>query len=120
MAFSKKIEDIIADFRRLPRTTSESSKHAPMSLDSVLEQIEKKYNLEKPSPERSIVENWNDIFGTLASRCSPISLKDDKVLVVSVANQTLRSELQFRKRTIPKKIQALPFCETISEILIRA
>lgn len=120
MPFSKKIEDLVADFRGLPRTVSEASRNPPISLDNILEQIKEKYNLEKPSPERSIVENWNEIFGSLASRCSPLSLKEDKILVISVANQTLRSELQFRKQTIIKKIQKLPFCETISDILIRA
>ena len=120
MKFSKSVEDIIADFRGLPRTVSESSKHAPVQLDSILERIKEKYNLERPSPERSIVENWNEIFGTLAGRCSPLSLKDDKILVISVTNQTLRSELQFRKKNLIKKIQALPFCEEISDIFIRA
>lgn len=120
MNFSKKVEDIIADFRELPRTVTESSKQAPVPLDTVLEQIKEKYNLERPSPERTIVENWNEIFGNLAGRCNPLSLKDGKTLVISVTNQTLRSELQFRKRALLKKIQALPFCEAISEILIRA
>ena len=120
MDFSKKVEDIIADFRGLPRTATDSSKHAPVPLDTLLELVKERYNLERPSPERTIVENWNEIFGNLAGRCNPLSLQDGKTLVISVTNQTLRSELQFRKRTLLKKIQALPHCENISEILIRA
>ena len=120
MEFSKQVEDIIADFRGLPKTVTESARHAPVSLETVLGQVEEKYKLDRPTPERTIVENWNEIFGNLAGRCSPLSLKEGKVLVISVANQTLRSELQFKKRVILKKIQSLPNCETISEILIRA
>lgn len=120
MDFSKQVEDIIADFRELPRTVTESSKKAPIKLDSLLEFIREHYKLESPSPERTIVENWNEIFGTLAGRCHPVSIKDGNTLVISVTNQTLRSELQFRKRTLIKKIQSLPYCESISEILIRA
>ena len=120
MEFSKQVEDMIADFRRLPRTITESERHKPVSLDTVLEQIKEKYKLEKPSPERSIIENWNEIFGKLAGRCNPLSLKEDKIFIISVANQTLRAELQFQKPTLLKKIQSLPYCENISEILIRA
>ena len=120
MNFSKSVEDMIADFRGLPRTTTGSSKQAPVPLDKILAIVKDKYELERSGPERTIVENWNAIFGNLAGRCNPLSMKDGKTLVVSVTNQTLRSELQFRKQTLLKKIQALPHCENISEILIRA
>ena len=120
MNFSKSVEDIIADFRGLPRTTTKSLKQAPVPLDTVLEMVKEKYNLERPSPERTIVENWNEIFGNLAGRCNPLSMKDGKTLVISVTNQTLRSELQFRKKPLLKKIQMLPHCENITEIIIRA
>ena len=120
MQFSKPVEDIIADFRGLPRTTTESLKQAPVLLDTVLEVVKEKYKLERPSPERSIIENWNEIFGSFAGRCNPLSLKDGKTLVISVMNQTLRSELQFRKQALLKKIRSLPYCENISEIIFRA
>ena len=120
MNFSKHTEDIIADFRSLPRTATESSKRAPVQLENVLEVIKERYNLEKQSAERTIVEHWNEIFGTLAGRCNPLSLKNGKTLVISVTSQTLRSELQFRKRDILRKIQILPNCQDISELIIRA
>ena len=118
--FSKQVEDVIADFRALPRTMTESEKHAPVQLNSVLKLLEEKYRLEKPSSERTLVENWNEIFGSLAGRCHPLSIREEKTLLISVANQTLRSELQFRKRSILKKIQTLPYCESITELVIRA
>ena len=120
MEFSKQVEDIIADFRGLPRTVTESSKRVPVSIDKILEFVKEKYGLENTGPEQVIFEHWDDIFGNLAGRCYPLSLKNGKTLVISVANQTLRSELQFRKQHLIQKIQALPHCETISEILIRA
>ena len=66
-----------------------------------------------------MVEHWGEIFGTLAGRCNPVRIKDGRTLIVSVTNQTLRSELQFRKRTVLKKIQSLPNCKGVSEIVIR-
>lgn len=119
MNFSKKFEDAIADFRGLPRTVSYSSKRPPVALESILVVLKEKYKLEQPSPERVLVENWNDIFGNLAGRCNPLRIKDGQTLWISVTNQTLRSELQFRKRSILKKINRLEHCSDIKELVIR-
>ena len=121
MKFSKNIEDIIADFRGLPHTVSASSRHEPAPLDSVLVLLKEKYKLEKPSPERSLVENWEKIFGpSLCERCHPVRIKDEHTLIVSVTNQTLRSELQFMKHSGLKKVQSLEYCSEIKEVVIRS
>ena len=121
MKFSKNIEDVIADFRGLPRTVTASSRRDPTPLDNILVILQEQYKLEKPSPERSLVENWEHIFGPkLSGRCNPVRIKDDRTLIVSVTNQTLRSELQFMKRSVLKKIQTLEHCEKISELVIRS
>ena len=119
MNFSKHSEDIIADFRGLPRSVSASSKRPPLPLDNLLVVLTEKYKLEQPSPERSLVEHWGDIFGNLAGRCNPVRIKDGRTLIVSVTNQTLRSELQFRKRAVLHKIQTLPNCSQVREMIIR-
>lgn len=121
MKFSKNIEDVIADFRGLPRTVTASSRRDPTPLDNLLVVLQEQYKLEKPSPERSLVENWEHIFGPkLCGRCNPVKIKDERTLIVSVNNQTLRSELQFMKRSVLKKVQALDYCETIKELVIRS
>lgn len=119
MGFSKKTEDLIADFRGLPRSVSTSARRAPMPLGNLLVVLKEQYKLEKPSPERSLVENWGSVFGKLAGRCNPVRIKDDHILMISVTNQTLRSELQFRKKEILKKIRNLDHCEEIDELVIR-
>lgn len=121
MKFSKNIEDVIADFRGLPRTVTESSRRDPTPLDNLLVVLEEKYKLEKPSPERSLVENWEHVFGpSLAGRCNPVRIKDEHTLIVSVTNQTLRSELQFMKRSVLKKIQQLEHCSEITDLIVRS
>ena len=120
MKFSKNIEDIIADFRGLPHTVTASSRREPTPLDNILVVLQEKYKLEKPSPERTLVENWEHVFGKLAGRCNPVRIKDDTTLIISVNNQTLRSELQFMKRSFLKKIQALEHCSEIKDIVIRS
>ena len=119
MPFSKKTEDLIADFRGLPRTVSASARRAPMALGNLLVVLKEQYKLEKPSPERSLVENWANVFGKAAGRCNPIRIKDDHILIISVTNQTLRSELQFRKKEILERIRQLKHCDEINELVIR-
>jgi predicted nucleic acid-binding Zn ribbon protein len=119
--FSKNTEDIIADFRGLPHTISASSRREPAPLDSILAILQEKYKLEKPSPERTLVENWEKIFGpSLCERCHPVRIKDEHTLIISVTNQTLRSELQFMKRSVLKKIQKLENCSDIKDLVIRS
>ena len=119
MQFSKNTEDLIADFRGLPRTVSGSSRRHPVPLDRILSVLKERYKLEEPSPERSLVENWATIFGKLAGRCNPIRIKDEHILMISVTNQTLRSELQFQKRAILKRVQKLEHCAGIDDLVIR-
>lgn len=119
MHFSKSIEDVIADFRGLPRTVSASSRQPPAPVSNILAVLKERYKLEEPSPERSLVENWGTVFGKLASRCNPVRIKDEHILMISVTNQTLRSELQFQKRGILRRIQQLEHCAKIDELIIR-
>lgn len=120
MKFSKSIEDVIADFRGLPRTVSESERREPVPLDNLLVVLKEKYKLEQPSPERELVENWETIFGKLAGRCNPVRIKDEHTLIISVTNQTLRAELQFQKRAILTRIHKLEYCKDIKDLVIRS
>jgi len=121
MKFNKNAEDLIADFRGLPRSVSASSLRDPMPLDNLLVVLQEQYKLEKPSAERTLVENWEAVFGSkLAGRCNPVRIKEEHTLIISVTNQTLRSELQFQKRAILKKINSFENCEMIKDIVIRS
>lgn len=121
MKFSKSTEDIIADFRGLPRTVSTSSRKPPTPIGNLLVVLKEQYKLETPTPERSLVENWEHVFGpSLAGRCNPVRIKDGGTLIISVTNQTLRSELQFQKRAILQRIQKLEHCGRIRELRIRS
>lgn len=120
MKFSKSSDDLIADFLGLPRAENGSMRKQPVPLDNLLVMLQEQYKLEEPSAERSLVESWEKVFGIrLAARCHPVRIKNETTLIISVTNQTLRSELQFQKRAILKRIKALDYCETISELVIR-
>jgi hypothetical protein len=49
----------------------------PVSLNSLLVVFKERYKIEEPCPERSLVENWSELFGKLAGRCNPVRIKDD-------------------------------------------
>ncbi|MGC6423925.1 MAG: DUF721 domain-containing protein [Lentimonas sp.] len=121
MKFNKQTEDIIADFRGLPRTVTSASRREPTTLDNLLVVLQEQYKLERPSPERTLVENWETVFGPkLAGRCNPVRIKNGDTLIVSVTNQTLRSELQFQKRAVINKIQSFENCREIKDLVIRS
>ena len=119
MPLFKYREDLISDFLGLPRNQTQPSKRAPASIHTLMVMLRERYKLEQPSPERSLVENWEKIFGKLAGRCNPLRIKDGTVLIISVTNQTLRAELQFQKNSLLKKIQKLEHCESIKDLVIR-
>ena len=120
MRFSKPVEDVIADFRGLPRDgASASARQPPIPLENLIVVLEERYKLEQPSPERTLVENWENVFGpSLAGRCNPVRIQGN-TLIVSVTNPTLRSEVKFRQRQLIKKIQQLDHCAHISTIVAR-
>ena len=117
MPLNKQTEDLIANFRGLPSTVTASSLRPPLELQSIVEQLETRYQFERISPERVLVENWANIFGSkLAQRCHPVRIVEGRVLVLCVQNQTLRSEINFMKRSLLKRIQALDHCKDIQDI----
>lgn len=117
MPLNKQTEDLIANFRGLPSTVTASSLRPPLELHTLVEQLETQYQFERVSPERILVENWANIFGSkLAQRCHPVRIVEGHILVLSVQNQTLRSELNFMKRSLLKRIQALEHCDGIKDI----
>lgn len=71
------------------------------------------------SLQSQIRENWRKIVpATLVARCAPTELLDGfSTLVVACENAVIRQQIEFRKRTILKKINALPGCEKVQKII---
>jgi hypothetical protein len=120
MKLPRDIEDAIADFRELPRADDYEWDAGPCGMDSLLEVIIEKYNIAKPRPERTIMENWRNIMGENAQRCAPERIDSQGRLVVAVANPVLRRELAFSRKSIVWKIRRLNGCGDISDIDFRA
>ncbi len=114
--FSRNIENLIAQFRGLPRNLSRSTLRDSKAIDALVDACVKSYNIGEEHHTDHIMANWKDIIGAKnAHRCCPKTLSRGN-LVITVANPVIRSELQFNRHQIIQRIQALPGCQNISGI----
>ncbi len=122
MRFSRSVENLIADFKGLPRTAKgEAHFREPTELKHLLEVLNERYKFQQDSPERVLVENWNRIFGEkYAQRCSPLRIVNQNTLIVAINHPVLRSNLMMESRTYLARIQELPLCDSITRIVPRA
>lgn len=117
MKFSRKVENLIANLRSMPKDENRSVLKEPFKADTLMEVIQERYNLGKPKPEKVIMENWKHIMGPEnAHRTCPTKIIGKRRLLVAVANATLRQELSFHRHMILNRIRRLPGCEGIKEL----
>ncbi len=118
MAFSRKIENLIANLRGLPEDTSRSFLRKEKHLGDLLKSLEYK-NVKQQSVYDAILSNWAALLGPeYASRCQPLRLSEGNTLIISVPNATLRQQLHFQKNALLKKLQALPLCRGMQNIVL--
>lgn len=90
-------------------------------IDSLLEVLIQRHRIQKPRPEEILMEHWRTIVGPQnAHGCAPEKVDRVGVLHVRVANPILRRELMFRKADMLRKLQSLPECDFIVDILFKA
>lgn len=84
-----------------------------------MDDILKSHGIFGGSLQSQIRENWEKIVpASLASRCIPTELRNGfSTLVVACENAVIRQQIEFRKRSILKKINALPGCEKVQKII---
>ena len=120
MEFPRHVENLIANLRSFPENSTNSIVRQPCRLDSVLEVVLEKYHVGRQRPAQTILERWRSIMGALnAPRCRPQRIDGRGRLIISVANQTLRQELNFQRNTILNRIRRLPGCAEITDVYIR-
>lgn len=121
MEFPRRVENLIANLRSFPESTHNSIIRQPYRLDSALEIVLEKYQIGKLRPAQMITENWKNIMGELnAHHCCPQRIDGRGRLIISVANQTLRQELNFQRATILNRIRRLPGCAEINDVYLRS
>jgi hypothetical protein len=118
--FSRKVENLIAEFRGLPTNRSRSRERDTKSGAEVIEDILHKYRVGKATPEEAVREAWVEIVGEPnAAYCHPMRIDRDRTLVVGVTNPVIRQEMLFHKALVLKRVQAIPACKRITSIVFR-
>ena len=119
MKFTRKAENLIANFRGVPENFTSIYKRDIIQIDSAIEVILQKYKIGPNSIEDTLMHYWRDIVGEqTAHRCRPQRILNDKRLVIVTSNPVIRQELLFKKRAILKKLHSIPECKDIKDIVV--
>jgi hypothetical protein len=117
--FSKRVQNLIADFRGLPRDDSSSVLKEELAAGQLFQNILKKYvNKSDVTMGTEIFENWPQIVGDILSiLCTPHRITAAGALVIKVQNSVVRQELYCRKEEILQRIRQTCPRSGISEIV---
>ena len=115
--FSRKIRNLIAEFRGLPPEQSRSFLKRAKSVGETVSVLMKRINGSNRRPEAVIQNNWQAIVGVnLAKYCEPVKILPNDVFLVRCPNAVARSELQMIKGRILDNLHKFHHCEKISDI----
>jgi hypothetical protein len=107
----------IASFNNIPAGKITFPVKMVPHIEQNMNKILGKYKIEEEGIDRLIMKNWQNIMGgKFAHRCSPDKITKDGVLLVRMGSSALKSELQFQKRNILKKIQSVVGEQEIKDI----
>ncbi|MDR2200546.1 MAG: DUF721 domain-containing protein [Puniceicoccales bacterium] len=112
--FSRRIQNLIATFRGLPRDNAVSVLREERSLRDLLPDILKKYTGTVESRvSGEILTHWPAIVGEeFCPYCTPHKISPRGVLMVKVRDSVVRQELFFKRDAILGRIRRL--CPEIS------
>ncbi|MDR2735573.1 MAG: DUF721 domain-containing protein [Puniceicoccales bacterium] len=118
MKFSRKINNLIADFRGLPTDQSQAFFREEVLVYNALKRVCAKFMKHaNRSINNNLVDSWAFIIGNkYFSCCSPVRILPDGTLIVKVDNSVIRSELSFETRAILSRLGGLGGCDSIRGI----
>ena len=118
--FTRRIENLIANFRGLPENPSRSRIRPIRGIDDLVGDVVRKHRIGMPSSQDAIRDAWSEIVGESNQQFAhPARVERDRCLVVAVNDAVVRQELQFNKSLLLKRVRALPGCDQIREIVFR-
>jgi hypothetical protein len=107
--FSRKIQNLIADFRSLPQDDSLSQLRGECHISQLFDRILKKHAI-RSSTEigEEVLKNWPKIAGdALCKLCTPQGITTAGALMVRVQNGVVRQELFLQKEKILQRIREI-------------
>ncbi|AHF93016.1 Protein of unknown function (DUF721) [Opitutaceae bacterium TAV1] len=120
--FSKAAEALVADLRRLPFGEPLRQVRRPTkNLAELLEPLLVKYHIGRDSPEHTLRERWAELVGGAnAAYSHPVEIDPRGRLLVLTSHAIVRNELFLHRDSVLKKIRAIPGCDHIKTLQLRA
>ena len=120
-SFSRKTNNLIATFRGLPKDRSRAYFRDEQNLESVMDKVIMRFQIEEGRPEEAIMAQWTSIVGNKNAKFAhPHRLDRGYRLFVLVNNPVVKQEMQFHKKLILKRLSQVPWCEGIRELVFRS
>jgi hypothetical protein len=119
--FNRKTNNLIASLRGLPKDRSRAFWKDEKDLNAVMDRVIERFHISEVRPEEAILADWTSIVGDRnASHSHPHRLEHGFRLYVLVNNPVVKQEMQFHKKMIKTRLNKIPGCEGIREIIFRA
>jgi hypothetical protein len=121
-AFSRSIENLIADFRGVPGDESRSKKRNDQPLGAAIDKLLRKYHIGDDAPDHTIRKHWAEIVGHAnAAYSHPVKIdgKTGKLLVM-VSHAVVRDELRLLETILLQRVRQLHDCDKVTGLTIRA
>ena len=119
--FNRKTNNLIASFRGLPPDYSRGFHKQAKELDSVMDQLVDRLKINSTQPEEIITNEWKSLVGEQnAKHAHPWRLDRGKTLYIQVGNPVVKQEMQFRKKILIQRLNKLPGCAEIRQVIFRA
>jgi hypothetical protein len=119
-AFSRAVENLIADIRGLPVDEGRSKKRRTSDLAVAIDELLVKYRISHESIEHSIRDQWGALVGTANAAYSHPLAVERNLLVVLVSHAVVRNELFMHRESIVTKLRKLPGCAEIKGLALRS
>ena len=119
--FSKLAEELVGDLRGMAfEEPRRAVKRPTQGLSAVIDQLMTKHQIGRPSAEQTIRDRWSEIVGSANAAHSHAVTIERNRLIVSVSHSVVRNELFHHREQIVARLRALPGCETIKSLNLRA
>ncbi|HUJ43701.1 MAG TPA: DUF721 domain-containing protein [Opitutaceae bacterium] len=120
--FSKPAQELIGDLRGIPFDEPRKMKRRPTKpVAPLIEELLVKYQIGRRSPEQTIRDHWVEMVGTAnAAYSHPVRIERGRSLFVLVSHGVVRNELFLHREAILEKIQKLPGCDQVRQLMLRA
>jgi hypothetical protein len=118
---SRLAEELVGELRGVPFDEPRRAVKRPTQpLATVVEQLMVQHQIGRPSAEQSIRDHWIEIVGAANAAHSHAARIERNRLLVLATHSVVRNELFHHREEIARRIRALPGCEGVKSINLRA